>query len=186
MFCEVAPLESRGSVGGQLASRVDVVFSALAAALHSQYGRYFNQASPSAYIRGRDRVVPFTLALLRNLQIRGARVLNGADVFAFELSKSAQAATMQALGIDHPRTVVFNDVNALAARLGSRLVFPAMLKPEQGGSGARMHKVESLAELRTLLAEKPHLWEPDKLLLLQVREQYENRAGERASGRASL
>ncbi|MDG2125312.1 MAG: hypothetical protein P8J87_16535, partial [Verrucomicrobiales bacterium] len=64
---------------------------------------YFNQASPSAYVRDRPRVVPFTLALLRNLQIRWANVLNGADVFAFELSKSAQVAKLEKLGIDHPR-----------------------------------------------------------------------------------
>ena len=42
-----------------------------------------------------------------------------------------------------------------------------MLKPEQGGSGARMHKVESLDELRTLLETQPAIWEPDQLLLLQ-------------------
>lgn len=126
---------------------------------------YFNQASPSAYIRGRPRVVPLTLAFLRSLQIRGAKVLNGYDVFAFELSKSAQVAQMEALGIDHPRSVAFNEVEALAGR--EDLSFPAMLKPEQGGSGARMHKVESLGKLRTLLADQPGLWEPDQLLLLQ-------------------
>lgn len=126
---------------------------------------YFNQASPSAYVRGRPRVVPFTLALLKNLQIQGARVLNGAEVFAFELSKSAQVAYLKELGIDHPRSVVFNDVEALVGR--DDLPFPAMLKPEQGGSGARMHKVESLDELRDLLEKHPELWEPDQLLLLQ-------------------
>ena len=126
---------------------------------------YFNQASPSAYVRGRARVVPFTLALLKNLQIQGAKVLNGYDVFAFELSKSAQVARMNELGIDHPRSIMFNDVEALAGR--DDLIFPAMLKPEQGGSGARMHKVESLEELRTLLTDQPGLWEPDQLLLLQ-------------------
>lgn len=126
---------------------------------------YFNQASPSAYVRGRPRVVPFTLSLLRKLQIQGARVLNGADVFAFELSKSAQVAQMQTLGIDHPRSIVFNDVEALAQR--EDLKFPAMLKPEQGGSGARMQKIESLEELRALLDENPELWEPDQLFLLQ-------------------
>lgn len=126
---------------------------------------YFNQASPSAYVRGRPRVVPYTLALLRSLQIQGARVLNGADVFAFELSKSAQVAQLKRLGIDHPRSIVFNDVEALAQR--NDLPFPAMLKPEQGGSGARMHKIDSLDDLRRLLAEQPGLWEPDQLLLLQ-------------------
>ena len=126
---------------------------------------YFNQASPSAYVRGRPRVVPFTLALLKNLQIQGARVLNGADVFAFELSKSAQIAHLKELGIDHPRSIVFNDAQALAKR--DDLQFPAMLKPEQGGSGARMHKLNSLEELRGLLESQPELWEPDQLLILQ-------------------
>jgi len=126
---------------------------------------YFNQASPSAYVRGRPRVVPYTLAILKNLQIQGAHVLNGFDVFSFELSKSAQVARLNQLGIDHPSSIMFNDVEALARRHDLR--FPAMLKPEQGGSGARMHKIESLDELRTLLAGQPEIWEPDQLLLLQ-------------------
>ncbi|YCM44512.1 hypothetical protein V2O64_00575 [Verrucomicrobiaceae bacterium 227] len=126
---------------------------------------YFNQASPSAYVRGRPRVVPFTLALLKNLQIQRAHVLNGFDVFNFELSKSAQVAQLNELGIDHPRSIMFNDIAALARR--DDLHFPAMLKPEQGGSGARMHKIDSLDELRSLLAAQPGLWEPDQLLLLQ-------------------
>lgn len=126
---------------------------------------YFNQASPSAYVRGRLRVVPFTLALLKNLQIQGANVLNGIDVFSFELSKSAQIAKLNKLGIDHPRSIIFNDAEALAAR--NDLSFPAMLKPEQGGSGARMNQLDSLDELRELLTKNPSLWDPDQLLLLQ-------------------
>jgi hypothetical protein len=54
---------------------------------------YFNQASPSAYIRGNTRAVPLALAYMRSLERLGARVLNGADVFALELSKSAQATS---------------------------------------------------------------------------------------------
>jgi hypothetical protein len=38
---------------------------------------YFNQASPSAYVRGNTRAVPLALALLRSLELGGARVLNG-------------------------------------------------------------------------------------------------------------
>ncbi|MFT6861626.1 MAG: glutathione synthase/RimK-type ligase-like ATP-grasp enzyme [Akkermansiaceae bacterium] len=87
------------------------------------------------------------------------------EVFGFELSKSAQSAQLRELGIDHPRSVMFNDIEALARR--HDLHFPAMLKPEQGGSGARMHKIDSLEELRALRADQPGLWEPDQLLLLQ-------------------
>src|SRR6202166_5436782 len=66
---------------------------------------YFNQASPSAYVRGNTRAVPFALALMRSLELGGARVLNGSRAFSLELSKSAQAALMQRLGIMHPRTL---------------------------------------------------------------------------------
>src|ERR1700716_2709568 len=64
---------------------------------------YFNQASPSAYVRGNTRAVPYALAYMRALQVRGVRVLNGADAFALELSKTAQAALLRRLGVPAPR-----------------------------------------------------------------------------------
>lgn len=126
---------------------------------------YFNQASPSAYVRGNTRAVPLALSLMRSLELGGARVLNGSRAFALELSKSAQAALMQRLGIVHPRTLAFNDVDAALGQWGDR--WPALLKPEQGGSGARMFLLNSAAELLRLLSERPDLWLPDNLLLLQ-------------------
>ena len=126
---------------------------------------YFNQASPSAYVRGNTRAVPLALSLMRSLELGGARVLNGSRAFSLELSKSAQAALMQQLGIDHPRTLVFNDVDAAIAAWGNQ--WPALLKPEQGGSGARMFLLNSADELVRLLDQNPNLWLPDNLLLLQ-------------------
>src|SRR5919112_4961511 len=58
---------------------------------------YFNQASPSAYLRGNTRAVPLALALMRSLELGGARVLNGSRAFALELSKSAQGTLMKRL-----------------------------------------------------------------------------------------
>lgn len=127
---------------------------------------YFNQASPSAYVRGNVRAVPFGLARMRSLEYSGARVLNGADVFAFELSKSAQATLMHQLGVPTPKTLTFNDVEALRARAGD-MVWPALLKPEQGGSGARIEKVESVEDVARILAANPQIWQPDNLLLVQ-------------------
>src|SRR5580700_1658059 len=98
---------------------------------------YFNQASPSAYVRGNTRAVPLALSLMRSLE----------------------------LGIDHPRTLAFNDVDAAIAAWGDR--WPALLKPEQGGSGARMYLLNSPEELVRLLRDKPELWFPDNLLTLQ-------------------
>jgi glutathione synthase/RimK-type ligase-like ATP-grasp enzyme len=126
---------------------------------------YFNQASPSAYIRGNTRAVPLALSFMRSLETGGARVLNGARAFALELSKSAQSALMFQLGIDHPRTLAFNDAEVALDRWGGG--WPALLKPEQGGSGARMYLLHSPDELRRLLEERPDLWLPDNLLLLQ-------------------
>jgi glutathione synthase/RimK-type ligase-like ATP-grasp enzyme len=127
---------------------------------------YFNQASPSAYLRGNTRSVPLALAYMRSLELQGARILNGADVFALELSKSAQATLLRTLGIDCPRSITFNDVRALHAYSGE-LRWPGLLKPDQGGSGARIQLVESLAHLEARFTSDPTVWLPDNLFLLQ-------------------
>ena len=127
---------------------------------------YFNQASPSAYLRGNTRAVPLALAYMRTLDLLGAKVLNGADVFALELSKSAQATLLRTLGIDCPRSITFNDVRALRAYAGE-IEWPALLKPDQGGSGARIQVVESLNEVEAIFERDPNVWLPDNLFLLQ-------------------
>jgi hypothetical protein len=82
-----------------------------------------------------------------------------------ELSKSAQAALLRQLEIPHPRSLVFNDAETAVAQWTSG--WPALLKPEQGGSGARMFLLNSPDELRKLLRDQPSVWLPDNLLLLQ-------------------
>src|SRR4051812_48949170 len=127
---------------------------------------YFNQASPSAYIRANTRAVPLALAYMRSLALQGARVLNGADVFALELSKSTQATLLHGMGIDCPRSITFNDVAALRG-YAAQLRWPALLKPDQGGSGARIQVVNSLDEVEAIFARDPGVWLPDNLFLLQ-------------------
>ena len=127
---------------------------------------YFNQASPSAYARGNTRAVPYALAYMRALQSGGVGVLNGPDAFALELSKTAQAALLRNLGVPSPRVWTFNDFEAIRAR-AHELTFPVLLKPEQGGSGARIVLINNLEELERLLKEQPQHWLPDNLLLLQ-------------------
>jgi hypothetical protein len=60
--------------------------------------------------------VPYALSYMRALQIRGVRVLNGADAFALELSKTAQAVLLRQLGVPTPRVWTFNDLDAIRAR----------------------------------------------------------------------
>jgi glutathione synthase/RimK-type ligase-like ATP-grasp enzyme len=127
---------------------------------------YFNQASPSAYIRGNTRAVPLALAYMRTLELRGARVLNGADVFALELSKSAQATLLHTLGIATPRSITFNDPAALRT-YARQITWPAVLKPDQGGSGARIQVVDSIEQIEEIFRRDPSVWLPDNLFLLQ-------------------
>src|SRR5436190_10728123 len=93
---------------------------------------YFNQASPSAYVRGNTRAVPFALSLMRSLELGGARVLNGSRAFLLELSKSAQGALLKGLQAPHPKSLAFNDPDTALERWSGG--WPALMKPEQGGS----------------------------------------------------
>src|SRR4029079_8289584 len=127
---------------------------------------YFNQATPSPYVRGHTRSVALAPAYMRTLERLGARVLNGADVFALELSKSAQATLLRTLKIDTPRSITFNEISALRRYAGT-VAWPALLKPDQGGSGARIQVVESMAEVEAIFRRDPSLWLPDNLFLLQ-------------------
>lgn len=145
---------------------LDVKRAAFSARQDPPQALYFNQASPSAYVRGNARAVPYALSYLRWLQSHGREVINGASAFELELSKVSQLRLFRILGVDHPASWIFNDVSALR-KFAREIPFPAVLKPDQGGSGARMVRVDSLDELEGLLEENPEHWQPDGLLLLQ-------------------
>ena len=137
---------------------------------------YYNLVSPSAYLRGNQRAIPYAKALCTQLELEGCKVLNGSKSIQIEMSKSLQVSLLKKLGIDHPQTVVFNSVEALRNMNGT-FHFPMILKPEQGGSGARIFLVNDLDELETLLVQQPELWLPDTLLLLQEKLDYDVRHG---------
>lgn len=125
----------------------------------------FNQASPSAYLRGHTQAVPWALSLLEILEADGMEVINGSKAFRFELNKALQSRVLEKASIDHPKSVFFNHPDALLD-LDLGLAFPAILKPNQGGSGARMFKVESVEEVREILSDAD-IWAPDYVMLLQ-------------------
>ncbi|MDQ3142869.1 MAG: hypothetical protein M3Q56_11555 [Bacteroidota bacterium] len=131
---------------------------------------YYNIVSPSAYQRGNQHAIPYAMALCKILDLKGKRVINGSKSNDLEFSKSAQIALLASINVDYPKTIVFNNIDALKVR--DDLNFPMILKPEQGGSGARMFLVNSMEELENLLQITPEIWQPDNLLLLQ--EKLEN------------
>jgi hypothetical protein len=115
-------------------------------------------------------------SFIRFVELTGGRVLNGSKAFSLELSKSAQAALLRTLNIAGPKTLVFNHVDALQPRV-HEMSWPALIKPEQGGSGARMELVESYEHLVSILKSHPELWQPDNLLLLQEYVPYDTARG---------
>jgi len=76
-----------------------------------------------------------------------------------------QATMLHTLGIDTPRSITFNEPSALRPYEG-QIAWPAVLKPDQGGSGARIQVVESIAEIEAVFRD-PAIWQPDNLFLLQ-------------------
>src|SRR5262249_34190515 len=77
-----------------------------------------------------------------------------------------QATLLRTLGVDCPRSITFNDVSALRA-YADEVRWPALLKPDQGGSGARIKVVDSLAQVEEIFQRDPDVWLPDNLFLLQ-------------------
>ncbi len=127
----------------------------------------FNQASPSAYVRGNERAVPQAMAAMRHFARLGCDVINGEHAFSVELSKASQVALSRELDIDHPHSIVFNDVEAAIDALGNRAnAWPRLLKPDLGGSGARIQVVDNADEMRAAF-EDESVWAPDYLFLAQ-------------------
>ncbi len=141
----------------------DAAFSLLEADRHSMY---LNRVSPSSYLRGNGPAIQYAHAFLTALESGGTRVANGAGSFALETSKVRQQLLMESLGVPTPKTIVFNNRDQVRV-LARDLTFPVMIKPDTGGSGALIRKVETFAELEHLLDSEEDLFGPDHLLLLQ-------------------
>ena len=119
---------------------------------------YFNQASPSAYLRGNTRAVPLALAYMRSLELLGARVLNGADVFALELSERARKlrCSGRSVSIAHVRSRSTTPACATCLRTG----YPLAGAPRAGpGRQRRAYSRGRLARRRRrdLHARSRHL-----------------------------
>ncbi|MDQ6809437.1 MAG: ATP-grasp domain-containing protein [Verrucomicrobiota bacterium] len=123
----------------------------VAAKDENRYGLFFNRMSASAYLRGHGNAMFFTRDYLTHLERAGVRVVNGARAFSFEMSKAAQLSLLHSLGIAFPRSRVINHVEQISAA-AAELGFPLILKPNIGGRGAGIVRLNSAADLEQALA----------------------------------
>ena len=105
-----------------------------------------NRTSPSSHRRGHGRVLFYAESLLAHLEAVGVPVINPLAAWRFEKSKALQIELFERLGVRYPRTLVVNGVGALF-RAARALRFPALLKPNVGGSGALIERFESAGDL---------------------------------------
>jgi len=99
------------------------------------YGFVLNRMSPSAWLRGSRTAIFSALDYLRYLEDIGVPVVNGSDAYGFEISKARQLRLLERLGAAHPRARVINHPSE-AVGAADGLVYPVLVKPNIGGSGA--------------------------------------------------
>jgi hypothetical protein len=114
---------------------------------HLPYALVVNRMSPSAYLRGHTQAMFYTLNYLAFLKEIGANVLNGYDAYVYEFSKARQLSLLYRLGLPYPRARVINHPSQ-APIAADGLTFPVILKPNIGGSGAKIVSFQTPEELR--------------------------------------
>ncbi len=111
------------------------------------YSLVFNRMSPSSYLRGNGNGLFYTQAFLGHLERVGVRVINGAEAFRSETSKSLQLDLLASLGLPFPHSRVINHP-LLAPAAAEGLRFPVVVKANIGGSGAGIVRYDTPESLR--------------------------------------
>jgi RimK-like ATP-grasp domain len=115
-------------------------------ASENDYALLFNRMSASAYLREHTQGIFFTRNFLEHLEASGTRVINGSVAFGYEISKAAQLTLLRALGAPFPRSRVVNSLDQLT-RNANDIGFPIIIKPNIGGRGAGIIRINSAKEL---------------------------------------
>jgi glutathione synthase/RimK-type ligase-like ATP-grasp enzyme len=133
----------------------------------SPYALVVNRMSPSAYTRGHDRGIQYSLNYLAYLKDISANVVNGYDAFVYELSKAQQLNLFEKLGLNYPRAIVINHARqALAA--AEQIGFPLIVKPNVGGSGAGIQAFTTKEELAEVVDQDAIDLGPQQVALVQA------------------
>ncbi len=130
-------------------------------------GVFYNRMSASSHRRGHRFAPELTEQTLAWLGRHGRRVINDVRAVRLEIDKLAQLRALAAAGIRVPRTVAGTGRAATLAAARRLDRWPAMLKPNRGGSGAGVVAVESPEHLAAVLDDPATEAPLDGLWLVQ-------------------
>lgn len=119
----------------------------------SPYSLIFNRTSPSAFLRGHQQAIFYTLDWLSAMASLGTPIVNGTTVYSYEISKTRQLVLLKKLGIPYPKSWAINTPEA-ALEAAVDLRFPIIVKANIGGSGAGIIRYDSMDALAAAIGEK--------------------------------
>ena len=130
------------------------------------FSLFFNRMSASAWLRGNGGAIFFTDGYLAYLETTGVRVLNGSRAFALEISKARQLRLFDSLGLRFPKTRVVNCVDEILVA-SSQIGFPLLVKPNIGGRGAGIVRLNSIKQLEAAIDKASLNFGIDQTALVQ-------------------
>jgi hypothetical protein len=119
----------------------------------SPYSLVVNRVSAYPSGGSHPEIVLYVKEYLSHLQSIGAEVVNGYHSYLVGASKAMQLDIMARLGLRYPRARVIHHPRQ-ATQAADGLVFPVVVKPNIGGSGAGILKFDSPEELQLAVESK--------------------------------
>src|SRR5258708_11613178 len=112
----------------------------------ARYSVIVNRTSPSSATRGHAGVLFYAEALLNHYASLGVPVINPVAAYRSEKSKALQLDLLERASARYPRTLVVNHRDKILKAL-DQILFPLVVKPNVGGSGAGIVRFDSRAVL---------------------------------------
>jgi glutathione synthase/RimK-type ligase-like ATP-grasp enzyme len=117
------------------------------------HGVFYNRMSASSHTRGHRYAPELTHAVLNWLELHGRRVVNGTRALYLEVSKVAQYAALERVGIAVPATIAAVGRDAVLAAADQLGQWPFVLKPNRGGKGLGVQLFDSMDALAAFLED---------------------------------
>jgi hypothetical protein len=130
------------------------------------YSLVLNRMSPSSWLRNSRTSVFASLDFLRYLEDVGVPVINGSQAYGYEISKARQLRLLERLNVAHPRARVINHPDQVVAAADG-LVYPVLVKPNIGGSGAGIVSFDTPEDLGRAAQAGELEFGPDDTALVQ-------------------